>query len=200
MQGGYVALQGAVALDGDEAPLGAQTLALGIDDGDVLGVDLRHHHGHIICPAVGGVVGDDGALQLGVLFLQCPDLLFFHIHCTKAEIHHTCQLFRISLRVQHHQGLCLLGHGHIQGPAAFHGLGVGLSGAAGTGCQRSEAEPGVMFHQCNKPLSHHAGTADYAHFILFHSAFLLPGARGGGPVDFWLNVPRNCTIMFHIGN
>lgn len=58
MQGRHIALQAAVGLDSNEAALGAQTLALGRDDLNVVRVDLRHDHGNIRGKAVCAVVGD----------------------------------------------------------------------------------------------------------------------------------------------
>ena len=168
MQGRNIALEGAVALHGHKAPLGAQTLALGVDDGDMLGVDLRHHHGDILRPAVGGVVGDDGALQLGVLFLQSPDFLFLHVHGAETKIYHVGQLLGVRLGIQHHQIPGCLRHGGIQGPSACHGLPVGLAGAAAAGSHGGQTEPGVMLQQRDESLSHHARAADDAYFVLFH--------------------------------
>ena len=145
----------------------------GINDGDVVGVDLRHHHGHVVGPAVGGVVGDHRHLGLGVGLLQGADLLLLHIHGAEAEIHHARQLLGISLGVQHHDLLGLLRHGDVQGPAVCHGLFIGLSGAAGAGGQGRQAEPGMVLHQGDEALAHHAGGADDAHVVLFHRIFLL---------------------------
>ena len=77
MQRGYIALQAAVGLDGDKTAPGAQALALGGDDLDVVSVDLRHDHRDIRRKAMRAVVGDDRAFRLGIGFLQCLDLLFF---------------------------------------------------------------------------------------------------------------------------
>ena len=188
VQGRDVALEGAVALHGDEAPLRAQAPALGLDDLQVVRVDLRHHHGYIVGPPVGGVVGDDGALQPGVPLLQGPDLLLLHIHGAEAEVHHGCQLLRVVLRVQHHQVSGLLRHGNVQGPAALHRLGVRFARAARACGDSRQLEPGMVFHQGDEPLAHHAGAADDADFVLFHSmCLLLPccaGKRKPPSVDF----------------
>ena len=87
VQSWHVGLEGAVALYRHKAPLGPQPPALGVDEADVVRVDLRHHHGHVLRPAVGAVVGDHGALQLGVALLQLPDLLLLHIYGAKYKIH-----------------------------------------------------------------------------------------------------------------
>ena len=201
MQGGHIALERAVGLHGNEAPLGAQTLALRVDDGDVVGVDLGHYHGHIVGPAVGGVVGDDGALQLGVLLLQSPDLLLLHIHGAEAEVHQLRHLLGVGLGVQNDDLLGLLGHGDIQSPAALHGLLVGLSGAAGAGGDGGELEPGVIFHQGDEALTDHAGASDDADFVLFHGMFLLLSCCRGSRTGFrrfGLNVSPFCTIIPYI--
>ncbi|CAN3977287.1 DNA polymerase III subunit tau, partial [Dysosmobacter welbionis] len=133
VQGRDVALERTVALHGDEAPAGAQALALGLDHRQMVRVDLRDYHGYIVGPPVGGVVGDDGALQSRVFLLQGPDLLFLHVHGAEAEIHHGGQPLRVLLRVQDHQIFGLLRHGDVQGPAARHRLGVRFAGAACAG-------------------------------------------------------------------
>ena len=173
VQGGGIGLDGAVGLDGNEAALGAQALALGGDDLQVLRVHLGHHHGHILRPAVGGVVGHHGALGLGIALLQSADLVLLHIHGTEHKVHHAGDLFHIGLGVHHHQLLSLGGDGGIHGPAACHGLLIGLPGGAGAGGQDGQLEPGVVLHQGDEALTHHAGGADDAYFVLlFH--FQLP--------------------------
>ena len=117
VQGRDVALERTVALHGDEAPAGAQALALGLDHRQMVRVDLRDYHGYIVGPPVGGVVGDDGALQSRVFLLQGPDLLFLHVHGAEAEIHHGGQPLRVLLRVQDHQIFGLLRHGGRPGPS-----------------------------------------------------------------------------------
>ena len=165
---GGVALDGAVGFDGDKAPPGAQTLPLGVDDPDVVGIELRDHHRHVVGPAVGGVVGHHRALCLGVPLLQRLDLVLFHVYRAEDEVHHTGDLVHIGLGVQHHQGLGLLGDGGLHGPAAGHGLFIGLAGGAGAGGQSGELEPGVVLHQGDKALAHHAGGSDDAYLVLFH--------------------------------
>jgi len=197
MKGGDIALKGAVALDSDEPPLGSQPLSLGLDDRQMLGVDLRHHHGHILCPAVGGVVRNDGTFQLGVGFLQRPDGVLWHIHGAETEIHHTGQLHRVRLSVQHHQGFCGFGAGNIQSPAVTDGLPIGLSRASGAGSDGGELEPGMVFQQGHKPLAHHTRTADDADLIPFHSRFLLrvPG-KSSIPVESGANVYYNILDIY----
>ena len=163
-----VALDGAVGLDGDKAPFGAQALPLGVDDFDVVGVELRHHHGHVVGPAVGGVVGHHRALGLGVPLLQRADLVLFHVHGAEYEVHRLRDLLHIRLSVHDNQLFGLLGDGGLHGPAVGYRLLVGLAGGARAGGQDGEPEPGVVFHQGDETLAHHAGGADDAHFILFH--------------------------------
>ena len=87
MQGRHIALQAAIGLDGDETALGAQTLALGRDDLDMVGIDLRYHHGNVRGETMGTVIGDHRALCLGVCFLQCFDLVLGHIDSAENKIH-----------------------------------------------------------------------------------------------------------------
>ena len=160
MEGGDIGLEGAVGLHGDKAPLCAQTDALGVDEPDVAGVDLGHHHGHVLRPAVGAVVGHHRALQAGVPLLQGLDLLLVHVHGAEDEVHHAGNLLRVGLGVQNHQSLGLLGDGGGHGPAVPDRLLVALAGAAAAGGDGGETEPGVSLHQCDKTLAHHSGAAD----------------------------------------
>ena len=174
MQGGNVALEGAVALHGDEAPLGAQALALGLNDFNVLRIQLRHHHRHVVRPAVGGVVGDDGALQLGVPLLQGPDILLLHVHGAEAEVHLGGQFLRVGFRVQDDQALGFIRHGRGHGPAGGRGFLVGFPGAPGAGGYRRQLEPGVVLQKRDETLAHHTGASNDAGLVLFHSMLLPP--------------------------
>ena len=205
-------MEGAVALHGDEAPLGAQAPALGLDNRQVVRVQLRHHHRHVLRPAVSGVVGDNGALQLGILLLQGPDVLLFHIHGAEAEIHLFSQLFRVGLRIQDQQALGLLRHGRSHGPAGGRSLLIGFPGAAGAGGQSRQLKPGVVLQKGDKALAHHAGAADYANLVLFHRMLLPPRrclAVHGFLVEFsavlyyniriWQELCSNCGQMSAVG-
>ena len=173
MEGRHIALERAVALDGNEAPFGAKTHTLGLNDLQMLGVDLRHHHGNVVRPAICRVVGNNGTFQFGVFLLQCVDLFLLHIHSAEAEVYHTGQLLGIRFGIQHHQRFCFLRAGNIQRPAATNGFPIRLPGALGAGGNGGELEPGVIFQQGHKPLTHHARAADDADLILFHNRFLL---------------------------
>ena len=179
MERGGVGLDGAVGLDGDEAALGAQALALGGDDLQVLRVHLGHHHGHVLGPAVGGVVGHHRALGLGVGLLQGADLVLLHIHGTEHKVHQAGDLLNVRLGVQHHQILGLLRDRSSHGPAVLHRLLIGLARGAGAGGDDGELEPGVLLHQGDEALAHHAGAADDSDFVLFHSMCLLLPCCGG---------------------
>ena len=48
-----------------------------------------------------------------------------------------------------------------------HRLLIGLAGAAGAGGDGGQLEPGVVLHQGDKTLAHHAGAANDAYFVLF---------------------------------
>ena len=165
-----VALQAAVGLDGDEAALRAEALALGGDDFEVLGVYFGHDHGHVGGPAVGAVVGDDGALELGVGLLEGDDLLLLHIHGGEDEIHLRGDGLHVADGVLHDDGLGAFGHGDVDGPAGADGVLIGLSGAAGAGGDDRQVEPGMPGEQGDETLPHHAGAADDADFELVHGS------------------------------
>ena len=165
---GGVALDGAVGLHRNKAPFGPQPLSLGGDDLNVLRVELGDHHGHVVSPAVGGVVGDHWALGSGVPLLQGADVLLFHVHRAENKVHHARQLLHIRLSVQHGQRSGLLGEGSLHNPAVPHRLPVGFSGGAGAGRQGGELKPGVVLQQGDKALPHHPCGADDSDLILFH--------------------------------
>ena len=158
----------------------------------MLRVDFRNHHGHILRPAVGGVVGNDGAFQSGVLFLQGADFFLFHIHGAETEVHHPGQLFGVRLGIQHHQRLRFLRAGNIQRPAGGDGLPIGFPGASGAGGNGGKLEPGVVFQQGYKPLAYHTRTADDTDFVLLHNRFLL---HPRGNRRFRLNPGVMCIII-----
>ena len=166
VQGGNVALQAAVGFDCDEATLGAQTLALGRDDLNVVGVDLRHHHRHIRGAAVCAVVGDDRALCLGVSLFQRLDLGLGHIDRAEDEVHLRGDLFHLG-GVQHDHLLDAFGHRSGHSPAGADGFLIGLSGAAAGSGQRGQLEPRMIFQQRDKALTDHASRTDDTNFILF---------------------------------
>ena len=179
MQSGHIALEGAVGLDGDKAALGAQTLALSGDDVQVLGVDLRHHHGDVGREAVGRVVGHHRALVLGIGLLQRTDLVLFHVNGAEHKVHGGSDLFNVGGGVHHDQLFGLLGDGGVHGPAGGDSFLIGLSGAAGAGGDSGQLEPGVVFHQGDKTLTDHAGTANNTNFVLFHDDYLQKKAPAG---------------------
>ena len=86
MDGGYVALERAIRLDRDEAALCAEAFLLSLDDLSVVGVDLGDYHGNVRCAAVGGVVGDNGALGLCVSFFKSFYLVLLHIYGAEHEV------------------------------------------------------------------------------------------------------------------
>ncbi len=168
MQRRHIALQRAVGLDRDKPALCAQPFALGRDDLDMPGVDLGHHHRHIGGKAVGAVVRDHRALGPGIRFLQCPDLLLFHVHRAEDKVH--LPGHRLHVRgVQHDQFLRGLGHRGGHRPAPRHRVLVALAGRAGGRRHRHEPEPGVMLEQRDKPLAYHPGGADHPDPVLLFS-------------------------------
>ena len=62
--------------------------------------------------AVCAVVGDNGALGLGVGLLQCLDLLLLHVDGAENEIDFGCDLLNIG-GIQHDHLLDALGHGVV---------------------------------------------------------------------------------------
>ena len=181
MDGGHIALQGAVGFDGDKPPLGAQAAALGRDDPRVLRVDLRDHHGHVRRSPVGAVVGYHRHFGFGIGFFQLADLLFLHIHCTEDKIHFALHGLNV-LGVFHHQVFHILWNGPLHHPAAFHRLAIGLAGAAARSRNGGDGEPGVMLQQRGKPLPHHAGAAHNAYTIFFlHWLIFSFAASSKGP-------------------
>ena len=168
MQGGDVALEGAVGLDSDEAALGAQTLLLMGDDLDMFRIDLRHHHGHVRGEPVGGIVGDNRAFHLSDPLLQGAGGVLIHIHRTEGEVDLVGELLHLSVDVVDDQLFGFLGDGGVHLPAAADGFFIGFSGAAGTGRNGGELEPGVVLQQRDKALTYHASTTDNAYFVFFH--------------------------------
>ena len=134
----------------------------------MLGVHLGHHHGNVLGPAVGGVVGDNGALGLGVGLLQGLGGLFVHVYRAEHEVHKGGDLLHVGLGVHDYDVFGLLGDGHIHGPALAGGLFIGLAGGAAGGRDHGQLEPGVVSQEGDEALTHHAGAADHAYFIFFH--------------------------------
>ena len=168
MQRGHVALQRAVGLHSDEAALCAEALSLRVDDLDVVCVDLRNDHRNVRCPAVGGVVGDDGALELRVFFLQRLDFVFFHIDRAEDKVDHRRDLLRVRLRI--HDNEIALGFRNIllHEPLARDGVLVGLARAMGACCKNDRLKPRMLRCQQHEPLPDHARCANDTDFILLH--------------------------------
>ena len=168
MQGRHIALQAAIGLYRDETTLGAQTLALGGNDLDMVGVDLGHHHGNIRGKTMGTVVGDHRALSLGVCFLQCFDFVLGHIDSAENKIHLRSHFLHLG-SVQNGHLLHALRHGSGHGPAGAYCILIALARTA-AGCgQYGQLEPGMILQQSHKTLTHHASCAYNTHFILsFH--------------------------------
>ena len=168
MQRRNVALQAAIGLDGDETAPCAETAALGVEDADVLGVDLRHDHRHIRRPAVGGIVGDNGALQPCIALLQFTDLVLPHVHSAENKIDHRGKPLCVGDCVE---------NGHIRRhgrdglrhvPLRGNGIAIWLARAVCAGGERRQLEPRVAGHEKKKALTDHAGRADDPDFVLFH--------------------------------
>ena len=173
MQGRHIALQAAVGLDGHKAALGAQALALGRDDVDVVGVDFGYDHRNVRGKAVRAVVGHDRALGLGVGLLQCLDLVLLHVDGAKDKVDLGGDLLHIG-GVQHDHLFNALGHGGLHQPAAADGLLIGFASAACAGRKGNQIKPGVIFQQRNKALADHTGCTDNTNIVLFHPDQDLP--------------------------
>ena len=140
---GHVALQRTVALNGNEAPLGAKPLALVLDDLGVVRVQLWNNHGNVRGYAVLFVVGDDRALQLGIALFQGQDVLGVHIDSTEHKVYERGHGFPVFFRVIDRKAGHLLWNRGGHGPAALHGLTVGLSRRRSAGRQGGDFKPGV---------------------------------------------------------
>ena len=119
---------------------------------------------------MGGVVGDDDDLGLGVGVLEVAQHAFFldidgaeddvepfgdagDLRCVEND--HIAQVF---------------GDGIGHHPAAADGFRVGLAGGAGRGGELRDAEPRVIGKQGGEALTDHAGRADDTGVINFHGA------------------------------
>ena len=166
---GNVALDGAVALDGNKAAFGTKALFLSFDYFEMFGVYLGDYHGDIGSPAVGAVVGDNGAFELCVCFLKFLYLFLVHVDGAEYEVHFFGDLLHILNGVLYDDALELFGHGGLNGPSLACGFFIGLACATCTCCNDNEIEPGVTIHKGDKTLSDHTGAANNAYFIFFHT-------------------------------
>ena len=132
MQRRRIALDGAVRLHRNKAPLRAQALFLIWDHLGVLRVQFRDHHRHVRRPAVGAVVGDNGRFRLRISLLDRPDLLFSHIDGAEYKIDLGRHLLH-GVYILYHDRFHTLRHRRIQLPAAARRLLIRLSHAAGAG-------------------------------------------------------------------
>ena len=139
----------------------------------MLGVDLGDDHGDVLGPAVGGVVGHHGAFALGVALLQRLDLFLLHIHGGEDEVHLCGDGLHVLLGAEQHDILGFLRDGGGHGPAGGDGVLIALTRRAGAGGQNGKLEPGMVLQQGHEALTHHAGGADHANSVFFHSKFLL---------------------------
>ena len=140
-----------------------------VDDLDVVCVDLRHDHRNVRCPAVGGVVGDDGALELRVFFLQRLDLVFFHVDRAEDKVDHRRDLLRVRLRI--HDNEIALGFRNIllHEPLARDRVLVGLARAVRACRENDWLEPRMLRCQQHEPLPDHTRCANDTDFILLHT-------------------------------
>ena len=168
MDGGHIALKGAVGFHGDKAALCAKAFALALDDSRVIRVDLRNDHRDVRRAAVCAVVAHHRAFRLGVSFLQRLDLIFLHVDGAEDKIAQGRDLLHILGRVKdrhiRHGGR----HGGGHQPMIAHSLTVGFARGTSAGGQGRHFKPGMVFQQGSEALADHAGRADDAYTIRFH--------------------------------
>ena len=190
MQRGHVALQRAVGLDGDKAALGAEALALGVDDADVVRIDLGHDHRDVRGVAVSRIIGDDRAFELGIALLERLDLVFFHVDRAEDKVDHRRDLLRVRLRI--HDDKIALGFRNVllHEPLARDRVFIGLARAMGACCKNDRLKPRMLRRQQDESLTDHARCANDTDFILLHT-FSLHFYQSLG-----LIVPARYTIIF----
>ena len=135
-------------------------------------VDLGDHHGHVWRKAVGRIIGYDGDLAFRVSFFEAPCLLFIHIDGAEDEVHALCDFVYVLFRVENGEGGECGGNGPFKRPFSADGFPIRLSRGAPRSRQRGDAKPGMAFENKEKTLSYHAGGADDAYVVLFHSILL----------------------------
>ncbi len=161
-----VGLNRAVRLDRDETVLGAETLALVLDDLVMLRVDFRHHHRHVRGPTVRAVVGHDRGLGLRVFLFDRADLVLRHIHRGEHEIDVLDHVFDVGHVLDHHV-LDELRHRGFHLPATADCLFIGLAGAVRGRGKGDQFEPRMILEQRHEALSDHARSSENADFDLF---------------------------------
>ena len=168
MQRGNVALERAVRFDSDKAALRAEALALRVDDLDVLRIELRHDHRDVRCAAMGGIVGDDRAFELGIAFFKRLDFILLHVDRAEDKVDHRGDLFGVCLGVHDDNVFERLRHRVVHVPAGADGVLVGFAGAVAAGREDNGLEPRVVRREEREALADHAGRADDTDLILFH--------------------------------
>ncbi len=162
----------AVALDGDKTAFGAQTLSLRVYNLQVVGVYFGYNHRHVVGKAVGGVVGNYGALGFGVGVFQLFNFVLFHIYGAEAKINLRGNFLPVGGCVHNGDGGKLFRHRRGHKPF-FYGVLVFFARRVGA-CRKADGlEPGVVFKQQGKPLSHHTRRAYNSYFVLSHYNYIL---------------------------
>ena len=134
----------------------------------MLRVYLGYDHRHVRGPAVGAVVGDDGALGLGILLLKREDLLFLHIDGGEDKIDVFYHV-RDVRGVLDDELLRALRHGVVKSPLGAHGLLIGFARAAGARRDGGQLEPRVVGYQRNVTLTDHAGASNDSDLQFLHA-------------------------------
>ncbi len=138
-----IALDGAIRLYCNKPSLCSQTLPLRLNHLKMLRVDLRNHHGYILCPAMSAVVGNHRHLRPGISLLNRPNLILAHIHGAEYHIHLSGNLLHL-IDIHHHHILHRLRHRSIHLPTASHRLLIRLSGRTGTGRHCRHLKPRML--------------------------------------------------------
>ena len=154
-------MDGAVRLDGDKAARGAETRTLGIDDGDMLRVDLGNDHRDVLCSAMSGVVGNNRRFSLGISLLQSTDFFFFHINGAEREIAQRRNRLYVRSVVDFHV-FNLFGNLRVHFPFSGHGFLIGLAGRAAACCKYGNFEHRVFRKKGDETLTDHSGGSDDA--------------------------------------
>ena len=172
----HIALNGAVRLHSNKTTFASESLALGSDHFDMIGVDFRHHHGHIRQTTASTVVADYRNLVLGIVFFQCTDFVLLHIHCTEHEVDQLAHRFNV-LSVQHRHVTDCRRDLPIKCPTVSNSLRISFPCTAGGGCQCRNMKPRMPLQKRNKTLTDHTGCTDNAYTILLLQLTVTPSSE-----------------------
>ena len=167
---GHIALKRAVGFDGDEASLCAEALPLSGYDSGMLGVQLGYYHRHIGGVAVGAVVGDNGALRLGICLLESLYLILLHINGAENEVDCRRHFVDILCGIHYNDVSHVCGDGRSHAPFCADCFFICLAGRAGACGKGDYLKPRVILKQGGEALTDHSRCSDYADSVLFHNS------------------------------